>query len=90
MTSTITCIMCDIVQLFGRAGRDGGLSRPHLSEKESGYMFVYIEIKDLCDKKENCLRKRILKAIGATAPVDSSSSLCNFLITVVFQIIIVT
>lgn len=34
------------------------------------------EIKDFCDNKENCLRRGILKAIGDTAPIDSSSTPC--------------
>ena len=33
------------------------------------------EVKDFCDK-ENCLRRGILKAIGDTAPIDSSSTPC--------------
>ena len=67
--------MCVIVQLFGRAGRSGGLSRAHLFYSKQKKK-VAVEIKDFCDNKENCLRRGILRAIGDTAAIDSSSTPC--------------
>ena len=68
-------IMCVIIQLFGRAGRSGGLSRAHLFYSKQKKK-VDAEIKDFCDNKENCLRRSILKAIGDTAPLGSFSTPC--------------
>ena len=67
--------MCVIIQLFGRAGRSGGMSRAHLFySKQKKKMDM--RIKDFCEQKENCLRTSLLKAIGDTVPIDSSSTPC--------------
>ena len=73
-TSLYNCVRI-IVQLFGRVGRSGGLSRAHLFYSKRKKK-VAVEIKDFCDNKENCLRRGILRAIGDTAAVDSSSAPC--------------
>lgn len=67
--------VCVIVQLFGRAGRSGGLLRAHLFYSKQKKK-LDVEIKDFCYNKENCPRRSILKAIGDKAPVDSFSTLC--------------
>ena len=55
-------------------GRSGGLPRAHLFYSKRKKK-VAVEIKDFCDE-ENCLRRGILRAIGDTAAVDSSSAPC--------------
>ena len=72
---TLYYVVCVLVQLFGRAGRGGGTSRAHLFYS-SQQKNVDKEIGEYCKNTQNCLRKSLLKAIGDTAPIESSSTAC--------------
>ena len=64
------------LQLFGRAGRGGHSARAHLffSTKQK---LVDKDVREYCQSKENCLRASILRLIGNTVAVETSSACCS-------------
>ena len=62
--------------MFGRAGRGGNSARAHLffSTKQK---LVDKDVREFCQSKENCLRASILRLIGNTVAVETSSPCCS-------------
>ena len=68
---------CYSLQLFGRAGRDGSLSRAHLfTNHREVSRCKDADLSAFCNSKENCRRQLLLRALGSSEAVHALNTRC--------------